>query len=110
MKKAFILGGTGFLGYHAANVLLEDGYSIVALSLPLRPSDNLFDERVENHLGDINAMSDEELLHLIKGCEAFVYAIGADERWLPDHPHIRVSTTLAYYQHRELRDFALKPE
>lgn len=86
MKKAFILGGTGFLGYHAANVLLEDGYSIAALSLPPMPSDNLFDERVENHLGDINAMSDEELLHLIKGCEAFVYAIGADERWLTDAP------------------------
>lgn len=50
------------------------------------PSDNLFDNRVENHLGDINTMSDEELLNLIKGCEAFVYAIGADERWLPDTP------------------------
>ena len=25
MKKAFVLGGTGFLGYHTVNVLLEDG-------------------------------------------------------------------------------------
>lgn len=86
MKKAFVLGGTGFLGYHTVNVLLEDGYEVIALSLPPMPVEDLFDERVENQLGDVNDMSDEELLELMKGCSDFVYAIGADERWLPDKP------------------------
>lgn len=86
MKKAFVLGGTGFLGYHTVQVLLADGYSVTCLSLPPMPSENLFDPKVDNHLGDINAMSDEELLTLFAGHDAFVYAIGADERWLPDAP------------------------
>lgn len=86
MKKAFVLGGTGFLGYHTVNLLVDEGYEVVALSLPPMPNQNLFDDRVDNHLGDVNEMSDEELLQLIKGCDAFVYAIGADERWLPDKP------------------------
>lgn len=86
MKKVFILGGTGFLGFHCVNEFLKDGYEVATLSLPPMPTDDLFDARVENHLGNISDFSDEEVLALLKGVDSFVYAIGADERWLPDAP------------------------
>lgn len=86
MKKAFVLGGTGFLGYHTVKVLLEEGYEVISCALPPMPDEDLFPKEVENHLVNINDLSDDEVLKLIEGCDAFVYAIGADERWLPDKP------------------------
>lgn len=86
MKKAFVLGGTGFLGYHTVHLLLDEGYDVVTCSLPPMPAEDLFPESVENHLADINDLSDQEILTLLEGVDAFVYAIGADERWLPDAP------------------------
>lgn len=53
------------------------------------PTDDLLGSYVENHLGNINEMSDDEVLELLADCDAFVYAIGADERWLPDAPAYR---------------------
>lgn len=86
MRKVFVLGGTGFLGYHTVNELLQRGYEVRSLSLPPMPAENLFPATVENHLGDINSMSDAEVLELLDGIDGFVYAIGADERWTPDAP------------------------
>ena len=90
MKKAFILGGTGFLGYHCVHESLKDGYEVVSLSLPPVPAENLFPDSVENHLGDISSYTDDEVLSLMTGCDVVVYAIGADERWLPDAPAYKI--------------------
>lgn len=86
MKKVFILGGTGFLGFHSVKEFLKDGYEVVTMSLPPMPEDDLFPAGVDNRLGNINDLSDAEVIELLDGCDAFVYAIGADERWLPDAP------------------------
>ena len=36
-QRVFIVGGTGFLGYHAARELLAKGVSVTALGLPPAP-------------------------------------------------------------------------
>lgn len=92
MKKAFILGGTGFLGYYTAKELLARGYQVEEVSLPPTPADDLFPAEVKSHLGDIQQYSDEQILQLLEGVYAFVYAAGADERICPDAP----ATTFFY--------------
>lgn len=89
MKKVFVLGGTGFLGYYSTRELLNRGYGVSTLSLPPMPEDNLLPDEVDCKLGDINAMTDQEVLDLLQGCYAFVYAAGADERVVPDAPALK---------------------
>ncbi|MNW40634.1 NAD dependent epimerase/dehydratase family protein [compost metagenome] len=89
MKKVFVLGGTGFLGYYTTRELLNRGYAVSTVSLPPMPADNLLPQEVECQLGDITAMSDHEVLDLLKGCYAFVYAAGVDERVVPDAPALK---------------------
>ncbi len=86
MKKVFVLGGTGLLGYHTTQELLKRGYAVSITALPPLPAEHLLPEEVECTLGDINAMNDEDILALLSGCYAFVYAAGADERTVPDAP------------------------
>ncbi len=87
MKKAFVLGGTGFLGYYTTNELLKRGYQVSTISLPPLPADNLYPGKdVEIKLGDMNALSDEEIIQMLDGVYAFVYAAGADERVVPAAP------------------------
>ena len=86
-KKILVLGGTGLLGYHTILELIDKGYEIVSVSLPPMPTDDLFEGlEVENHLFDINDKTDEELLELLEGIYGIMYAIGADERTVPDAP------------------------
>lgn len=92
MKKVFILGGTGFLGYYTVKELLARGYRVAELSLPPTPAEHLFPTEVESHLGDIQSYTDEQILQLLEGVYAFMYAAGADERTCPDAP----ATTFFY--------------
>ncbi|THF72935.1 NAD-dependent epimerase/dehydratase family protein [Cohnella fermenti] len=89
MSKVFVLGGTGFLGYYATKELLKRGYSVSTVALPPLPAEDLLPKEVECRLGDITAMSDDEVLALLEGCYAFVYAAGADERVVPDAPALK---------------------
>lgn len=89
MKKVFILGGTGFLGYFTTKELLKRGYTVSTVSLPPMPTEDLLPKEVECTLGDINAMTDEEILNMLEGVYGFVYAAGADERVVPDAPAMK---------------------
>lgn len=89
MKNVFILGGTGLLGYHTVRELLDRGYTVSTMSLPPMPAEDLLPKEVECSLGNINEMSDEDILNLLKGKDAFIYAAGADERMLPQAPATR---------------------
>ncbi len=84
--KVFILGGTGFIGYHTTLALLRQGHTVQTLALPPLPEEGLFPEGVSIHLGDFNQMSDQMLLDLMRGCGAVVFAAGADDRVTPKKP------------------------
>ena len=89
MKKIFILGGTGFLGYYTTKELLARGYGIKTMSLPPMPTEDLLPSEVECTLGDINELSDNEIKELLSDCYGFVYAAGADERIVPPAPALK---------------------
>lgn len=86
MKKVFVLGGTGFLGYYTIKELLAQGYQVATMALPPMPEDSLLPQEVSCELGDINQLSDQEILAKLAGCYGFIYAAGADERIVPKKP------------------------
>lgn len=88
MSKVFVLGGTGFLGYYTTLELLSRGYQVKTIALPPMPEDHLLPDEVEIQLGDLFAMSDDEIIALLSDCEGVMYAAGVDERILPDTPSL----------------------
>lgn len=87
MKKILVLGGTGFLGYYTVEELLKKGYEVKSVALPLMPADDLFsDNQVENILANVNDLTDQEVLELLEDVDGVMYAIGADERVVPEAP------------------------
>lgn len=89
MSKVFILGGTGFLGYYTTKELLARGYEVKTMALPPMPAEGLFPSQVDIQLGDINQLSDEEIIDMLSDCSGFMYAAGADERVTPVKPALK---------------------
>ncbi|WP_439443186.1 NAD-dependent epimerase/dehydratase family protein [Listeria aquatica] len=86
MEKIFVLGGTGFLGYYTVKELLKRGYQVETVALPPMPEEGLLPPEVKCTLGDIGAMSDDEVKKMLEGVSGFIYAAGADERTVPKAP------------------------
>lgn len=84
--KVMIIGGTGFLGYHAAHELLNRGHKVSLLGLPPAPAEGLFPGEVEIVLGNLEKMTDAELVSLFTGQEALIFAAGVDDRVTPRRP------------------------
>lgn len=89
MTKVFVLGGTGFLGYYTIKELLSQGYQVKTVALPPMPADNLLPHEVDVQLGDINQMSDPDIITLLSDCDGFIYAAGKDERVVPAKPAMK---------------------
>ncbi len=83
--RTLVMGGTGFLGYHAVLELGRRGHAITVLALDL-PADDLLPDEVQVTLADLGACSDDELRALLQGQDNLVFAMGADDRVLPDAP------------------------
>ena len=87
MKKVFVLGGTGLLGLQTIHVLLERNYEVATVARNEKVMSELLPEQVKKrYVGDINELSDEEILNMLQGTYAVMYAAGLDERTLPDAP------------------------
>ncbi|AZS13644.1 NAD-dependent epimerase/dehydratase family protein [Paenibacillus lutimineralis] len=89
MKEVFVLGGTGFLGFYTTKELLKKGYSVSTVALPPMPAEDLLPSEVQCTLADINEMTDEQVVEMLKGKYAFIYAAGADERVVPAAPAMK---------------------
>jgi dihydroflavonol-4-reductase len=85
-NTVLILGGPGFIGYHATRVLQGRGYSVTAVGLPPAPEPGLFSPETRVVLKDLNALADSEVLDLLRGHHAVVFAAGADDRVTPRRP------------------------
>jgi nucleoside-diphosphate-sugar epimerase len=84
--RVLVIGGTGFLGYHATRELSERGHDVTVLGLPPAPPPGLFSENVSILLRDVGKLDDQELGALLSGFEAVVFAAGADDRTAPQSP------------------------
>jgi nucleoside-diphosphate-sugar epimerase len=82
-KRVFVVGGTGFLGFYAIQEFLKNGWEATALGLPPAPPADLYSAAVKVVLRDLDAATDEELLALLRGHEALVFAAGMDDRYTP---------------------------
>jgi nucleoside-diphosphate-sugar epimerase len=85
-QNVLLVGGTGFLGYHAVRELLKRGHHVTILALPPLPAEGLFPSEVVIKLADLNKLSDDEVAALLRGQDAVVYAAGADDRLTPKAP------------------------
>jgi nucleoside-diphosphate-sugar epimerase len=79
-RSVLILGGTGFIGWHAAHEFLRRGWRVTAVALPPLPAPDLFPPQVRMKLADFGTMSDDAFSGLLQGHETAVFAIGADDR------------------------------
>lgn len=84
--KVIIIGGTGFLGYHAVKELLAHRHQVSVVGLPPAPAPGLFPPEVKIHLCDVAALPDAELTALLAGHQALVFAAGVDDRVTPKKP------------------------
>jgi len=84
--RVLVVGGTGFLGWHAVQEFVRRAYRVRVLALPPLPAADLFPPHVDVQLHDVNALSDGALTRLLAGQDALVFAAGVDDRALPPRP------------------------
>lgn len=90
MNNVFVLGGTGLLGYYTIQELLKRNYNVATISRNEKiMSELMAPEMKERYIGDINEMSDTQILNMLKGKDMFLYAAGLDERTVPAAPAVR---------------------
>ncbi len=75
--NVLIIGGTGFLGYHATHEFLRRGHTVTVVARR-PPAPDLFPASVTVKLADLNRLPDEEVRALASGKDAVVYAAGVD--------------------------------
>jgi nucleoside-diphosphate-sugar epimerase len=85
-RSVLLLGGPGFIGYHATRLLQSHGYAVTVMGLPPAPEPDLFSPETRVVLKDLNALADSEVLDLLRGHSAVVFAAGADDRVTPRRP------------------------
>jgi nucleoside-diphosphate-sugar epimerase len=93
MPAAFVTGGTGFVGWHVAKALAEEGWTVRALARggPDRRS-GLEDLPLEIVNGDLSSV--EFLERELAGCEAIVHTAGlVKARTLADYREVNVAGT-----------------
>jgi 2-alkyl-3-oxoalkanoate reductase len=93
MPAAFVTGGTGFVGWHVANALSADGWTVRALARGGRERrSGLEDLRVDIVAGDLS--SEAELTGALAGCSAVVHTAGlVKARTLADYRAVNVAGT-----------------
>ncbi len=84
--RVLVIGGTGFIGYHATHELSRRGHQVTVLGLPPAPPKGTFPETVSIELHNIDQLEDRELDSLLSVYEAVVFAAGADDRSVPASP------------------------
>jgi len=85
-KRVILIGGTGFLGYHATLEFLKKGWDVTVVGLPPAPPPGVIPDPVKVVIRNLESLSDQELVNLLDGHDALVYAGGLDDRVIPRKP------------------------
>src|SRR4030042_1705306 len=84
--KIMIVGGTGFLGYHALLVALKRGYPVRTLAIDDISLESWYPGEVDVRYGNVFELSEKDLQEHFSGCYAMLYALGPDDRVTPPAP------------------------
>ena len=84
--KIMIVGGTGFLGYHALLEAHKRGHSVNALANNDVELGDWYPKEVNVQYGDVFELSGENLQERFACYDAMVYAVGPDDRITPAAP------------------------
>ena len=79
--KAFVTGGTGFVGANLIRLLLQQGYEVRALIRPSSSLDNLKSLDIEIVEGDLNA---SDLSQQMSGCQVLFHVAAQYSLWQAD--------------------------
>lgn len=79
--RAFVTGGTGFIGANLVRLLLQEGYQVRALVRASSNLDNLRDLDVEVVKGDLN---DPNLWQQMQGCQVLFHVAAHYSLWQSD--------------------------
>jgi dihydroflavonol-4-reductase len=80
-KRAFVTGGTGFIGANLVRLLLQEGYAVRALVRPSSCLDNLQGLDIELVQGDLN---DTDLADKMQGCNVLFHVAALYSLWQKD--------------------------
>lgn len=99
LKKVFICGGTGFLGFYSAKEFLRQGVKVGVLALPneITLGQSWWPQEIDVKFGNLFEMTKDELRPIFEGYDALVYAVGPDDR-----VHSPVGVTAYDFFHEKL--------
>jgi dihydroflavonol-4-reductase len=86
--KAFVTGGTGFIGANLIRLLLQQGYAVRALVRPGSRRDNLRDLDIEMVTGDLH---DPDLSRKMQGCQCLFHVAAHYSLWQADRDQLYYS-------------------
>jgi dihydroflavonol-4-reductase len=89
--RAFVTGGTGFIGANLVRSLLLKGYSVRALVRPNSCLDNLQGLEVEIVKGDLN---DPDLARQMRGCQVLFHVAALYSLWQADRKRLYQNNVL----------------
>jgi dihydroflavonol-4-reductase len=89
--RAFVTGGTGFIGANLVRLLLSQGYAVRALVRPTSSLDNLRSLDVEIVKGDLN---DPDLPQKMSGCQVLFHVAAHYSLWQADRDALYRSNVL----------------
>lgn len=81
--SVLVMGGTGFIGYHAVQELLQQGFAVSVLTRNPDKHRALFPATVHYVQGDLDSLTVAQLAEKLQGFEKLVFAAGVDERTEP---------------------------
>jgi nucleoside-diphosphate-sugar epimerase len=84
--NVLIIGGAGFIGYHAVRELLRRGHAVSILSRSKPPAADFLPPEAQLILANLDEMPDAEARDLLRGYDGLVFAAGADDRVTPPAP------------------------
>jgi dihydroflavonol-4-reductase len=89
--RAFVTGGTGFVGANLVRLLVETGYQVRALVRSNSPLGNLKGLEIETVTGDLNA---PDLVEQLKGCQVLFHVAAHYSLWQSDESVLYRSNVL----------------